>query len=127
MARVSNRKTPAKKAPAKKKSGKRLPFQPPTEVYGVPWIEIDFGDRPEGYKIHLDKQAAIDQAKIDSTNGPYEGGGGYMGPVRPMRVVTIPWSDLEKDVQANIKNGATPCFTSNYWTPSTNTTYFDSK
>lgn len=43
-------------------------------VFGVPWIEVEFGQRPEGWKLYKDRAMAISDTRRASFEGPYEGG-----------------------------------------------------
>jgi len=68
-------------------------------LYAVPWVEIEYGwgERPEGFKIFTDLNDCINQTNIDSENGNYESGKGYMGPVRPLQYYIIPFDKEIKD------------------------------
>lgn len=55
-------------------------------LYAVEWIEVEFGSRPEGFKVFDSLEKCINQTIIDSNEGPYASGG-YFGPVRPLRYV----------------------------------------
>lgn len=83
-------------------------------VYGVSWIEVEFGQRPEGYSLFLDKEKCIADTKKASENGPYPGG--YCGPVRPLHYVEIPFDSLEEKVQI-VLNAKRECCTDNFWQP----------
>lgn len=85
-------------------------------VYGVQWIEVDFGQRDEGYKLFRDEQECIKSTKESSRNGPYEGGSGYMGPVRPLSYVEIPVTSLEKELRRKFK-GNSVVWTDRRWKP----------
>jgi hypothetical protein len=85
-------------------------------VYGVEWLEVDFGQRPEGYVLFLDKEQCIKDTKEASYRGPYPGGGGYCGPVRPLTYVEIPFDSLEEDLQKRLEENG-KAGTSNYWSP----------
>jgi hypothetical protein len=85
-------------------------------VYGVEWIEIEFGQRDEGWALFLDKDECTKKTKEASARGPYPGGGGYCGPVRPLVAYEIPFAALDKKLQAELrKSGRT--HTDNHWTP----------
>jgi hypothetical protein len=56
-------------------------------LYAVEWIEIDFGSRPEGYKVFDSLDTCIKQSKKDSEKGAYASGG-YFGPVRPISYIS---------------------------------------
>jgi hypothetical protein len=58
-------------------------------LYAVEWVEIDFGRRPEGYKVFSDKEVCVESTKKSSIDGPYSDGG-YCGPVRPLHYYEIP-------------------------------------
>ena len=85
-------------------------------VYAVEYIEIDFGSRPEGYSLYLDKDECTERTKKSSESGSYGDGGGYYGPVRPLVYVEVPWDSLEEELQTQLteKNRA---HTSNRWSP----------
>lgn len=85
-------------------------------VYGVEWIEVEFGQRPEGYVLFLDVNRCIKDTKKASDNGRYSGGGGYCGPVRPLSYVEIPFDSLDKELQERLEKSG-KAGTSNYWTP----------
>lgn len=53
-------------------------------LYAVPWIEIEYGwgDRPEGFKVYDNLEDCIDDSRLKTGTGNYEGG--YFGPVRPL-------------------------------------------
>ena len=91
----------------------------PEVVYAVPWIESEWGQRDEGYRLFLDLAFCIESTKESSARGPYPGGGGYCGPVRPLFYYEVPFSCLEVDLKANIqdpdKDGVT--HTTNWWKP----------
>lgn len=85
-------------------------------VYGTQWIEVEFGQRDEGWKLYKDRQKAIDDTKRASAEGAYEGGGGYMGPERPLRIYEIPVDCLEKETKADLKKHDS-AWSSNHWKP----------
>lgn len=83
-------------------------------VFGTPWIEVEFGQRPEGWKLYKDRAKAIEDTHRASREGPYDGG--YIGPERPLRLYEIPFDCLDDDTKAKLRKADT-AFTSNYWTP----------
>jgi hypothetical protein len=85
-------------------------------VFGVQWIEVEFGERDEGFLLHLDREASIKSAREASEKGAYAGGGGYCGPERPIRVYEIPFDSLEKDLRAKLKKSGF-ALTDNHWKP----------
>lgn len=85
-------------------------------VFGVQWIEVEFGQRDEGWSLYVDKDKCIEGTKKASRDGAYEGGGGYLGPERPLRMYEIPLDCLPEDVRSNLmKNGH--AHTANRWQP----------
>lgn len=90
-------------------------------VYAVEWIEVEFGSRPEGYKLFLDKDVCIRQTKEDSRNGPYDGG--YLGPVRSLMYIEVPFDSLEDDLKKKLLEKGTT-FTDNNWGPKFNSKAF---
>jgi len=85
-------------------------------VYAVEYIEIDFGERPEGYSLYLDKDECIKQTKYNSESGSYGSGGGYYGPVRPLSYIEVPWGSLEEGLQIKLtENNKT--HTADRWSP----------
>ena len=87
-------------------------------VYGVKWIESEWGLRDEGWKLCFCDLRAWSQARIDSANGPYPNNSGYCGPVRPLMVQEIPWDCLEpNDQQALLEADNLFVFTRNHYTP----------
>lgn len=85
-------------------------------VYGVPWIEVEYGwgDRPEGWHLFLHKEQCINASKEASKEGG--SAGGYIGPIRPLTYTEIPLDSLEPELRTKIANNG-ECFTSNYWEP----------
>lgn len=93
-------------------------------VYAVRWIESEFGTRSEGYKIYTDEENCREHTILKSSQGTYEGGGGYFGPERPLTYVEVPWDCLEADVQAALEpvqgellDVPQHAHSSNHWTP----------
>ena len=91
-------------------------------VYAVEWLEIDFGQRPEGYILynHLEQCKAL--TKNASARGPCGGdepgyrGPAYCGPARPLCYYEVPFDSLEEEYQKRL-NKRHICSTSNYWKP----------
>lgn len=86
-------------------------------VYGVQWIEVEFGQRCEGWKVYLDKEKCIEDTQRGSQEGPYDGG--YFGPARPLRMYEIPFECLDKKDQTNLKARTSKgqVFTDKSWMP----------
>lgn len=84
-------------------------------VFITPWVELEFGIRPEGYVVFTDRDTCIASTREACKRGPYLGG--YVGPVRPPYYLEVTLNDLEEDVQETIRGGAEKAFTRNYWTP----------
>lgn len=84
-------------------------------VYGVRWIEVEFGRRDEGYSLFLDKEECFFYTKESSRIGPY-GGGGYLGPLRPLAFVEIPFESLSEELQEKLEESGR-CHTPNHWSP----------
>lgn len=91
-------------------------------VYLVKWLEIEYGQRPEGYRIFLDLEECIRSTKHDSTTGTYPGGG-YFGPSKPLCYYETTWECLEEDAQKTIRRLVNNSedypvtFSSNHWEP----------
>ena len=83
-------------------------------VYGVQWLESEFGQRMEGWCLYVDKDACIRRTQEGSKNGPYEGG--YYGPERPLRMYEIPFDSLDKSLQQDLTDKGT-AHTSRNWQP----------
>lgn len=84
-------------------------------VFGVKWIEVEFGQRDEGWKLFADREKCIETTKKDSAEGCYSGGG-YLGPVRPLEIYEIPYACLTKEMKASIKKSGM-AWTPNNWNP----------
>ena len=85
-------------------------------VFAVEWIEIDFGQRPEGWALFMDLKACLRETKKASEKGPYDDGGGYLGPERPLRYYEIPVEGLKEEyIEELAEKGKT--HTENYWSP----------
>lgn len=85
-------------------------------VFGVEWIEVEFGQRPEGWKVFLDEEECAKSTLKSSSSGAYTGGGGYFGPVRPLEMYEIPWACLEPETKKALKDSRV-AWTSNRWSP----------
>ena len=85
-------------------------------VYGVPWIEIEFGRRPEGWKIFNSKEQCIKETKEAGARGVTSSG--YLGPKRPLHYKEIPKEIIPAKVLAKLADDQTAsAFTQNSWTP----------
>ena len=85
-------------------------------IYGVPWIEVEFGERAEGWALFTDLKECVRDTKKFSKSGAYEGGGGYLGPARPLHYYEIPTEGLEVEYAKALKaKGRT--YTENHWSP----------
>lgn len=85
-------------------------------IYGVRWIEVEFGERDEGWSLFVDLKRCIRETKKYSKSGPYEGGGGYLGPERPLRYYEIPLNGLTPNVIKDLKTNG-KAHTENRWHP----------
>lgn len=83
-------------------------------IYGVPWIEVEFGQREQGFKLFTNKEHCISSTLEDSKNGSYDGG--YIGPERPLYYYEIPFSCLDKGIKSKLKLGK-GCFTEDNFKP----------
>jgi hypothetical protein len=82
-------------------------------VYGVRHIEVDFGQRDEGWLLYLDKAyCELDTKK--RSEGPHYGH--YIGPERPLCFVEIPFDSLEDDLKDLLKDHDS-CWTKDKWEP----------
>ena len=84
----------------------------PQIVYAVYWVEVEFGQRSEGYALFLDKKDCIERTKKSSRNGCYESCPGYLGPVRPLFYTEVPFDYLEEEYQKLLKKNSR-CHTEN--------------
>lgn len=85
-------------------------------VFGVPWVEVEFGQRPEGWALFLDREQCIEETRAASKRGAYSDGSGYCGPERPLRFHEIPLEGLDAEyAQLLAEHGV--AHTSNYWNP----------
>jgi len=66
-------------------------------VYAVSYIEVEFGQRDEGYRLYTDVNECIKKTKEASARGSC--GEGYYGPERPLYYVEVPYDSLEKELQ----------------------------
>lgn len=83
-------------------------------IYGVPWIEVEFGQRPEGWALFVDLDKCIKDTKTASRKGAYDGG--YIGPERPLYYYELPIEGMSSKIVAELKlKGKT--HTDNYWSP----------
>lgn len=83
-------------------------------VYAVQWIEVEFGQRDEGYALFVSKDECISSTQKSSRQGAGEGG--YIGPVRPLHYVEIPFDSLDDEYKKRLmKDGR--CHTQNRWSP----------
>lgn len=85
-------------------------------IYGVRWIEVDFGERDEGWALFVDLERCIKDTKKSSKAGPYEDGGGYLGPERPLCYYEIPLEGLKPDIVKDLKTNGR-AHTENRWQP----------
>ena len=70
-------------------------------VYGVRWIEVEFGQRDEGWALYVDLDECKESTKKASANGVGEGG--YYGPERPLKYYEIPLASLTEDQVENLR------------------------
>jgi len=84
--------------------------------YGTPYIEVEFGQRDEGWMLYLTEKDCIASTKDASVKGVYSGGGGYYGPVRPLHYYEIPLAALDTSLKKNLKE-RNYTHTDNRWTP----------
>lgn len=86
----------------------------PEVIYAVKWIEVEFGQRDEGYQLFVSKDECIRRTKESSAKG--YGSGSYLGPVRPESYVEVPFSCLEDELKDSLRQkGVT--WTHNHWSP----------
>lgn len=83
-------------------------------VYGVPWIEVEFGERDEGWSLFMDKAECFKSTKEASARGA--GGGSYVGPERPLTATEIPFDCLDAKLKAALKKTG-KAHTENRWSP----------
>lgn len=85
-------------------------------IYGVPWIEVEFGQRSEGWALFMDLKTCVRETQKASKRGAYEGGGGYLGPERPLHCYEIPTEGLETEYAKSLKETGF-AHTDNHWHP----------
>lgn len=83
-------------------------------VYGIKWIEVEFGQRDEGWRIYKSIRKAKKEGSKDSAAGAYSGG--YIGPERPVTVYEIPVECL-KSSDAKKPEDSSFIHTDNDWKP----------
>ncbi len=83
-------------------------------VFGVQWVEVEFGERDEGWNLFADRDVCIQRTKDASARGVYDGG--YIGPERPLRVYEIPFDCLTDKMKDSINENGW-CGTPNNWRP----------
>lgn len=87
---------------------------PPQVAFAVEYIEVEFGERPEGYVCFLSAEEAWKRATADAETGRWEGG--YCGPRQPIGVQVVPWADLPENVAAEVLQKGVG-FTERTWRP----------
>ena len=85
-------------------------------AFAVEIIEVDFGERSEGWSIYRNRQTCIRNTRAGSERGAYGGGGGYYGPRRPLCYYEVPVESLPKDIQERLKKHS-KAHTENSWWP----------
>ncbi len=85
-------------------------------IYAVQWIEVEFGQRPEGWALFTDVDRCISETKKSCKNGRYAEDGGYYGPVKPLRYHEIPVEGLTESVINDLKSEG-KAITENEWSP----------
>ena len=77
-------------------------FVAPDVVYGVCWIEVEYGwgSRPSGWFLFLDKETAHTESRKSSDRGNFDGG--YIGPERPIEIYSIPWQFLPDEAKTRL-------------------------
>jgi hypothetical protein len=87
-------------------------------IYGVPWIEVEFGQRSEGWALFMDLNQCIRDTKKSAKRGAYSDsdGGGYLGPERPLGYYEIPVEGLELRYAKDLKEKGF-AHTDNHWSP----------
>ena len=84
------------------------------EVYCVEHVEVEFGERPEGYKIFTNEQTCVSQTQEDSIRGA--GKGQYLGPVRPLQYYKVPFDSLDEEIKEDLSMSEV-VLTHKNWTP----------
>jgi hypothetical protein len=95
----------------------RAPVDVPKLVYAVPWIEVEsgWGSRPEGYFFYRNLEDCLAGTLLASKEGFR--GGDYLGPVRPLHYVEVPFDYIPAECQSFFKLGWDVSNTGNYWEP----------
>ena len=83
-------------------------------VYAVEWVEVEFGQCPEGYKLFLFENECVTQTLKDISNGSYQGG--YCGPARPTSYIKVPFNCLSQKTQHRLRLHFVT-LTDKYWEP----------
>jgi hypothetical protein len=73
-------------------------------VYAVEYIEVDFGQRSEGYSLYLDLDKCRTATLKASVGGSYGEVGGYYGPMRPLCCVEVPFDSLDEKLQKELND-----------------------
>ena len=110
VAQVSQPEQGTEMTDKKKKLKKKLD----SPIYGVAWVEVEFGQRDAGWKLFASLEDCKNITKNDSTNGPYPGG--YIGPQRPSAYCVIPIEGLEEKYEKALLDKGR-CFTDDRWKP----------
>lgn len=84
------------------------------KIYGVPEIEIEFGQRPFGWHLYLYESDCVENTIKRSRTGAYSGG--YIGPIRPLHYFLIPHDCLD-DKYKHILKIHGRCKTADEWKP----------
>jgi len=82
--------------------------------YAVQWIEVEFGQRDEGFALFVDLEKCIVSTKESSERGSSPEG--YFGPVRSLQYIEVPFDSLEKELQDKLNEKGT-AHTGNRWRP----------
>lgn len=85
--------------------------------YGVKWIEVEFGQRDEGYKLFTSLENAKKVSEEDVRSGHYSGG--YIGPEKPLTIYEIPIDCLPEKEKKEIRGANMLSWTwiDNHWEP----------
>lgn len=86
--------------------------------FAVPWIESEagWGQKPEGYKLFLDRDACIRETKKASNLFNKKDSKYYFGPVRPLVYYEVPMVCLPEAEVGRLKEKG-ECFTGAAWEP----------
>lgn len=86
-------------------------------AYFAQWIEVEFGQRPEGGYCALSQEILEKKVRESSKRGAYSGG--YIGPERPLRLYEVPFDVLEPEVKAKLLASPEVCVRTinDFWTP----------